>query len=900
MKSTKSNGITARRGNFFVLGLAVILAVLFWRSFLPGYVHFSNDGPLGQQMVNWAHLPEAFAGAWGDLNDLGGNAGAYPMGVNALLHLVLGPVGSAKFLPPIALFILGLGAWTFFRQLGLSPLATTLGALATALNSTFFANACWGVSSQQIALGMDFFALALMVANTRETPVLVRWIRYALAGMAVGVNVVEAADIGAIFSLFIAAFVLFMTFTNEAGAALPRLARGIGRVAVIAGFAGFIAAQTVVTLIGSQIQGMAGTAQDTETKSQHWDWATQWSYPKLETIGLFVPGVFGYKYDTPKDMMEFLQGSYQGGVYWGAVGRDPAWDRYFAGGEKGPQPPGILRFAGGQNYGGILVVLVALWAVAQSLRRHNSVFGETQRRFIWFWVALLLGSLLLAYGRYAPFYQFFYMLPYCSTIRNPAKFVLVFSFAMVILFAYGVHALSRRYLETPATGPASLSDKLKAWWNQASLFDRNWTWFCGLTFGVSLLAWFSYGAEKAALVRYLQKVGFPDEETAQQMAAFSLGQASWFIVLFAIALGLCLLVLAGVFAGKRARLGGFLLGAFLALDLGRADLPYITHWDYQQKYATNPIIDLLRDKPYEHRVAGLPFHAPPQLALFDELYRIEWMQHHFPYYNVQSLDVVQRPRLPADLEAYVRALGFDGTPDSVYRIARHWQLTNTRYLLGPAGYLEVLNEQLDPAQHRFRIVQRFDVLPKPGVERATRLEEMTAVPNDNGNYALFEFAGALPRAKLYTRWQISTNDTAILQTLASTNFDAWQTVLVSTPGAIVPAQNATKEAPATAEFKRYAPKDIVFETKADAPAVLLLNDKYDPNWQVFVDGKPAELLRCDFIMRGVLVPSGPHTVEFKFNLPHRPLYVTLTAIGMGICLCGLLFLSTRRAPGAAS
>ncbi len=889
---------------FLAAGLALLLALLFWRSFLPGYVHFSNDGPLGQQMVHWAHLPEAWVGQWCDLNDIGASGGAYPMGVNALLHLILGPVGYSKFLAPIALFILGLGAWTFFRQLQLSPLAASLGALATALNSTFFASACWGVASQQIAIGMDFFALALVVANTAETTRSVRWIRLALAGMAVGVNVIEGADIGAIFSLLVSAFVVVLPFATETGPALPKLARGIGRVAVIAGFAVFIAAQTVVTLVGAQIQGITGTGQDTEAKAQHWDWATQWSYPKLETLGLFVPGLFGYKYDTPKDMMEFLQESYRGGVYWGLVGCDPVWDSYFAGGEKGTRPDEgvhILRFAGGQNYAGILVVLVALWAIAQSLRRQGSVFSMAQRRLIWFWAAVLIVSLLLAFGRYAPFYQFLYMLPYFSTIRNPAKFLLVFAFAVVTLFAYGVHALSQRYLETPATGPVSLADKLKAWWAKTVPFERNWTLGCLLAFGFSVVAWFIYGAEKPGLVRYLQKVGFPDEETANQMAAFSVGQASWFILLFAVSLGLCLLVLAGVFAGKRARLGGFLLGAFLVFDLGRADLPYITHWDYKQKYATNPIIDLLRDKPYEHRVASLPFHAPQQLGLFEELYRIEWMQHHFPYYNIQSLDVVQRPRLPADLEAYARALAFDGTPDSVYRVARHWLLTNTRYLLGPAGFLDVLNEQLDPSQHRFRIAQRFSVTLKPDVPQFhQRLEELTAVPNDNGDYALFEFAGALPRAKLYSRWQISTNDNSTLQTLASTNFDAWQTVLVSTPQSTVPSGNATNENSASVEFKSYAPKDIVFETKADVASVLLLNDKFDPNWRVFVDGRPADLLRCNFIMRGVLVPAGPHMVEFKFTLPHGPLYVTLTAMGIGILLCGSLFFSTRRQPGTAT
>ena len=155
--------------------------------------------------------------------------------------------------------------------------------------------------------------------------------------------------------------------------------------------------------------------------------------------------------DTPKDMMGFLQDSYKGGDYWGAVGRDPRWTVILTGGEKDPSAAGpVMRFTGGQNYAGILVALVAFWAVAQSLRRQNSVFPETQRRFIWFWAVVLIVSLLLAYGRFAPFYKFFYMLPYVSTIRNPSKFLLVFSWAIVILFAYGVHALSRRYLEIPA------------------------------------------------------------------------------------------------------------------------------------------------------------------------------------------------------------------------------------------------------------------------------------------------------------------------------------------------------------------------------------------------------------------------------------------------------------------
>jgi hypothetical protein len=222
-------------------------------------------------------------------------------------------------------------------------------------------------------------------------------------------------------------------------------------------------------------------------------------------------------------------------------------------------------------------------------------------------------------------------------------------------------------------------------------------------------------------------------------------------------------------------------------------------------------------------------------------------------------------------------------------------LTNTRYLLGPAGFLDVMNEQLDPAQKRFRIAQRFNIVPKPGIEQPTKLEEFTAAPNDNGEYALFEFTGALPRAKLYSNWQVSTNDTANLKTLADANFDPAKTVLISTPQKDLPAV-ATNENSGTVDFKSYSPKKIVFGANAAAPSVLLLNDHYDPNWRVTVDGQPEQLLRCNFIMRGVYLAPGAHTIQFEFSLPNKPLYITLAAIATGICLIGLLVFLQRRNP----
>ena len=186
------------RGLVFPLLLLAILALLFAKSFLPDYVHFSNDGPLGEQNAEKVHMPGILTGIWDDLNDLGNAGGTAAPDISALGGWILTPVGNAKFFAAIALFILGLSAWVFFRQLKLSPLAAALGGLAAALNSSYFGNACWGDFPQQIAMGMVFLALALVMANSDETRQLVRWSRLALAGMAVGMSVMEGADNGAI------------------------------------------------------------------------------------------------------------------------------------------------------------------------------------------------------------------------------------------------------------------------------------------------------------------------------------------------------------------------------------------------------------------------------------------------------------------------------------------------------------------------------------------------------------------------------------------------------------------------------------------------------------------------------------------------------------------------------
>ena len=859
-----------------ILLLVGVLAALFWGVIQPGHTLFSNDGPLGAHMMNSHKLPEILTGSWEDLNTLGSRSGGALPNITYGLLYALGPVNFSKFYAPLALLILGLGAWCFFRRLGFAPIACWLGAVAAALNSAFLSAAAWGVAAHAITIGMSFLALAALVDPAPRR----RWLSVPLAGLAVGMAVMEGADIGAIFSILVAIFAVYQTWIAE-GKKGRNLVIGCIRVALIAGFAVFMAFHAVKVLVATQIQGVAGVQQDTRSKEQRWDYATQWSLPKKEALGLIVPGLFGYRMDTPG-----------GGSYWGGGGRDPAIDRWMDSGRHGEQPAGFMRFSGGGNYAGVLVALVAIWAVFQGFRKQDSVFALASRRWIWFWSAVLLASLLLAFGRFAPFYQILYMLPYFSTIRNPAKFIHIFSWALVILFAYGIQGIWLHYLAQPVASKGPL-ESFSAWFKRVSGFDRRWAMGMLALVGVAALAWLMFSSSRRQFETYLTGVQF-DPATAAEIAGFSFGQVGWFLVFLAAAVALLLMVFSGRFRGSRAKWGALLLGAFLVVDLGRANQPWIIVWDYQQKYATNPVIERLRDKAYEQRVAILPgwmhqmLRTPSELTMLDQLYRIEWAQHHFYYYNIQSLDIVQMPRMPEDLLAFETAFQPKSMADLPRLLTRHWQLTSTRYLLGPADHVAFLNQQIDPAQQRFRIAERFNVVPKPGISQPTKLEELTAALATNGAYALIEFTGALPRAGLYHQWQVNTNEQAVLSQLTSPEFNPATNVMVSSAAVPAPAVGGANSSTGTVEFTSYSPKHSVLKASAAAPAVLLVNDRYDPNWTVSVDGKPEAVLKANYLMRGVFLPPGQHTVEFRFEPPHGSLYVSLAACAVALVLLALL------------
>ena len=94
--------------------------------------------------------------------------------------------------------------------------------------------------------------------------------------------------------------------------------------------------------------------------------------------------------------------------------------------------------------------------------------------------------------------------------------------------------------------------------------------------------------------------------------------------------------------------------------------------------------------------------------------------------------------------------------------------------------------------------------------------------------------------------------------------DALRTTAVSSDKIPIPEDSGGGEK--SVEIHSYDPDKVLLRTVSDAPRLLVVTDLYYPTWQVTIDGSKSTIYRVDFGLRGVIIPEGTHTVEFRNNL----------------------------------
>jgi hypothetical protein len=154
---------------------------------------------------------------------------------------------------------------------------------------------------------------------------------------------------------------------------------------------------------------------------------------------------------------------------------------------------------------------------------------------------------------------------------------------------------------------------------------------------------------------------------------------------------------------------------------------------------------------------------------------------------------------------------------------------------------------------------------------------------------IYENPNVLPRAYVVHHVEVAPGE-ELLERLTSPDLNAWTTALIEEP--LPSDQMAALEAEpshtaSTAQVVHYGLHKVVVEAQMSAPGLLILGDAYYPGWKATVDGAPAPLLRANYALRGVYLPSGTHNVVFHFS--PTPFWIGLTVTSL-IAVLGLGYL----------
>lgn len=66
-------------------------------------------------------------------------------------------------------------------------------------------------------------------------------------------------------------------------------------------------------------------------------------------------------------------------------------------------------------------------------------------------------------------------------------------------------------------------------------------------------------------------------------------------------------------------------------------------------------------------------------------------------------------------------------------------------------------------------------------------------------------------------------------------------------------------------IENYKADEVTLNVTMKSPGLLVLSDLFFPGWQVYVDDQKKEMLNVDYILRGVFLEPGQHTVRFSYE-----------------------------------
>lgn len=80
---------------------------------------------------------------------------------------------------------------------------------------------------------------------------------------------------------------------------------------------------------------------------------------------------------------------------------------------------------------------------------------------------------------------------------------------------------------------------------------------------------------------------------------------------------------------------------------------------------------------------------------------------------------------------------------------------------------------------------------------------------------------------------------------------------------------------------------IKAEVTANEPRIVVQNEYNDGNWRAYVDGQEVDIIRVNYLFKGVMVEAGVHTVEFVYDTDTEKSLLAVALVAIGVILVGM-------------
>lgn len=157
---------------------------------------------------------------------------------------------------------------------------------------------------------------------------------------------------------------------------------------------------------------------------------------------------------------------------------------------------------------------------------------------------------------------------------------------------------------------------------------------------------------------------------------------------------------------------------------------------------------------------------------------------------------------------------------------------------------------------------------------------------------IYENTRALPRVFVVSAQSVARSPSAALAAVTAPDFAGREVAVTEHPVAGVPVASSPPRAGSStgmaAHLVSYRAQRVVINAEAARPGLLVLTDDYFPGWTATVDGRPAAIQRVDYLLRGVRLPPGRHTVVMRYAPASWTIGLAISGVSLILVVLGLL------------